>query len=424
MKKNYFLIIGLLLMYTLSFSQLHTEQILIGNGGIFGNNVDNVNITSINPNDLSSSFVGEVIRESIQDMIIAGNYAYVAAEDSIAKYDIINNTKVACIYESNLSRLYMFNNQLFVSRRSDLNGAPADGIYLKAFDTDLNHLHSANGISTDAAGILFHGDSIYVAVSGDWQATEGKMAVVSADFNFVREMNLGTDAVGIIDLFTNGEYIYTVNKSPWGITTGSITTYSITNTTWTTNIINNVVGKGVYLLSTTLYLGLDYGIGSYDIESGLVINNQIVPNPGSASYISIAGAAYDIYNELFYITITDYFSFGEGKVYDLNSTQTGSFDAGVSAEAIAIHYVDETAINEITKLDVHIYPNPTHNLLHIQSEENINNISLYNEMGQMVLTIPQANREKIIYLSELKSGFYFVKIEGDNSFTVKKILKR
>ena len=424
MRKFYFLMIGLLLINLSSFSQVHVEQVLIGNGGIFGNDTDHVSITSINPTDLNSSFVGEVVRESIQDMIIVGNYAYVAAEDSIAKFDIVNHTKVAAIYESNLSRLYFANNQLFVSRRSDLNGAPADGIYLKAFDADLNLLHTANGITTDAAGMLMIGDSIYVAVSGDWQATEGIMAVVSADFSFVREMNFGTDAVGIIDLFEDGETIYTVNKSPWGVTTGSVSSYHINTASWTTNVINNVVGKGVKRVGNILYLGLDYGVGSYDLTNSVVMNNQIVPDPGSDNYIAISAAAFDPINELLYVTITDYYSFGEGKVYDLNGAQSGSFDAGVSAEAMAIHFVDVTAVNEVVKFDVDIYPNPTNNFLNIRSAENIHTISVYNEVGQLVLTIPQLGIDGIVNLSELNSGFYFVKIESDHSFVVEKILKQ
>ncbi|NOR86135.1 MAG: T9SS type A sorting domain-containing protein [Bacteroidales bacterium] len=424
MRKFYFLMIGLLLINFSSYSQIHVEQVLVGNGGIYGNDADHVSITSINPTNLNSSFVGEVIRESIQDMIIVGNYAYVAAEDSIAKFDIINHIKVAVIYESNLSRLYFANNQLFVSRRSDLNGAPADGIYLKTFDAELNLLNSANGISTDAAGILMIGDSIYVAVSGDWQATEGKMAVISADFSYIREINLGTDAVGIIDLFEDGETIYTVNKSPWGATTGSISTYQINTASWTTNIISNVVGKGVKRVNDILYLGLDYGIGSYDLTNAVVINNQIVPDPGSANYIAVAAAAFDEINERFYVSITDYFSFGEGKVYDLDGTQTGSFEVGVSAEAMAIHYVDETLLNELNEINVNVYPNPTHGLVYIQSEENIRTISVYNEMGQIVLIIQEGNSKDVIDLSELKVGFYFVKIESDHSFAVKKILKR
>jgi hypothetical protein len=424
MKKIYFLAIGLILMNISGFSQIQVEQVLVGNGGIFGNDADHVNIMSINPNDYSSSFLGEVIRESIQDLIIDGNYAYVAAEDSIAKFNIVTGTKEAIIYESNLSRLYFANNQLFVSRRSDLNGPPADGIYLKAFDADLNLLHSANGISADAASILIVGDSIYVAVSGDWQATEGKMAVVSADFSFTREINLGADAIGIIDLFADGETIYTVNKSPWGATTGSVSTYSTTAATWTTNTINHVVGKGVKKVDNTLYLGLDHGIGSYDLENSLVLNTQIVPDPGSASYIAIAAAAFDEINQLLYVTITDYATFGEGKVYDLDGTQTASFDAGVSAEAMAIYYVDHTAVNELENALVNVYPNPCQDFVNIESAEDIRNISVYNEMGQLLLSIKKPTQKEIINIADLRAGFYFIKIKTNDSFIIKKVLKQ
>ena len=424
MRKIYIIVIGLILINISAFSQIQVEQVLIGNGGIFGNDSDHVNITSINPTDQTSTFLGEVIRESIQDLIIEGNYAYVAAEDSIAKFNILTGAKEAIIYESNLSRLYFANNQLFVSRRSDLNGAPSDGIYLKAFDANLNLLHSANGISTDAAGIILVDDSIYVAVSGDWQATEGKLAVISADFSYSREMNLGTDAVGIIDLFADGETIYTVNKSPWGATSGSISIYSTISSTWTTNIINNVVGKGVERVGNTLYLGLDNGIGSYDLENSIVINSQIVPDPGSASYIAIAATAFDVINELFYVTITDYFSFGEGKIYDLNGNQTASFDAGVSAEAMAIHYEDHTAINELEQALVSVYPNPCNNFVNIKSTEDIQSITVYNEMGQLLLSLLEPHQKESINIADFNAGFYFIKIKTNTSFTVKKVLKQ
>lgn len=423
MKKNYILALMLQALIMMAFGQTTVTQIVLGNGGIYGNDIDHVGISGISPSNYSSSPIGEVVRESIQDLIVVDDYAFVAAEDSLVKFDLITNTKLAAVYHGNLSRLFYANEMLYVSLRSDLNGPPADGKYLKAFDMDLNLVYEAEGISTDGAGMCQIGDSIYVAVSGDWAATEGALAVVNSDLSYVREMNLGTDAVGIIDLFTEENTIYTVNKSPYGVTTGSITSYDASNTMWSTQILENIVGKGVRKVDNLLYLGLDYGIGSYDLNTSSVLNNQIIADPGSASYINIAAAVYDEINEQFFVTITDYFSLGEGTVYDKNGNELGNFEASVSAEAMAIHYDNETSISKLNILEASIYPNPASQNIYFQSLNDISKVGIYNIAGQLVLQ-EEASLIQDINISSLPTGMYMVKIYSGLEWTRIKLLKQ
>ncbi len=332
-----------------SFGQFYTNQVIIGNGGIYGDPSDHVTVATYDPDAQTTTTFGDIQRESIQDLVVDDHYAYVAAEDSLVKYDIDTYQRIAAVYESNLSRLYVKNGKLYVSRRSDLNGPPADGKYVKVYNADdLSFVAAVDDISADAAGLILASDTLYVAVPGDWQATEGKFAVIDNNYNLVREMNFGTAAVGISDLFTDGSNIYTVNRTPYGDTTGSVTSYSIWSTGYFTTTINKIVGKGVATAGYTLYLLLDYGIGSLDLSNGFILDETIVPDPGSANFQYIAAAAYDKINQLFYVTITDYFSTGEGKIYDLNGNETGGFDADVSAEAIAV----DTRINDFTFDDV------------------------------------------------------------------------
>ncbi len=422
MKKNYFLSLLLQAFVMLSIGQ-SVNQIVVGNGGIYNNTDDHVMITGVNPTDFSSTTIGEVIKESMQDLIVVGDYAYVAAEDSLVKFNLNTNTKETAVFHGYLNRLYHANDMIYVSMRADLNGAPADGKYLKAFDMDLNLVYEADGISADAAGMLMLGDSLYIAVSGDWSATEGKFAVANSNLSFVREINLGADAVGIIDLFEGDNVIYSVNKSPYGATTGSISTYDLTNSTWTTQILENVVGKGIKKDGDLLYLGLDYGVGSYDLSTSTVINNQIIADPGSASYINIAAAIFDEINERFYVTITDYFSLGEGTVYDINGTELGNFDASVSAEAMAIHYVDNTAISKIENNNLSIYPNPAQNFVHIGAQQELSWIEIYNQAGQLINRIEKP-QSSIIEVNGFLPGIYIIKAQSANAIQTAKFLKQ
>lgn len=422
MKKNfYFLCLYSFLLLNGVLAQT-TQQIVLGNGGIYNNDSDHVTITGISPDDYSSTLIGEVIKESIQDLFVVDNIAFVAAEDSLVKFDLVSQTKLTAIYQPNLSRLYASEEVLYVSFRTDLNGPPADGVYLRAYDFQLNELYESTEISMDAASMCKVGDSLYVAVPGDWQATAGHFAVVSMDFSYVRLTNWGEDAVGIYDLISDGSIIYTINKSPYGATTGSVSTYNTQTTEFTTTVIPYVVGKGVAIMGSILYLGLDNGIGSYDISSNQVIDNQVIPDPGSANYIFIAAAVLDPVNEKFYVTITDYFSMGQGIVYDMTGNEIGNFDAMVSAEAMAVHYDIDSYVNESLNMDVQVYPNPFANLIHIDLESQKGEISIYSINGQLIKTLP-VNPSGIYYLSELKTGTYVLKIKTQNSITIGKLIK-
>ncbi len=68
-----------------------------------------------------------------------------------------------------------------------------------------------------------------------------------------------------------------------------------------------------------------------------------------------------------------------------------------------------------------IYPNPATNSITIQSENNIKNIKVYNNLGQLVLTNNSSNK---IDISPLEHGIYFVKIISDNNQIIfKKLIK-
>ena len=422
MKKNYFLALLVQIPALSVLGQISVNQLIVGNGGVYGNSADHVTLTGINPENYNSTFIGEIWRESVQDLIVVGDVAYVAAEDSLVKFDMDTQERLSAVYQGNLKRLHFANQTLYVSLRSDLNGPPADGVYLKAFDENLNLIHQTTGISTDASGIAIAGDSIYVAVPGDWMATEGHLAVVSTDFSVTHEINLGTEAVGILDLYLYNQAIYSVNKSPYLATTGSVTNYQITNGNFSTIVFNHVVGKGAGRIGNLIYLGLDYGLGSFNIETQTIENQSIIADPGTSNYIYIAAALVDEINSQIYITTTDYFSFGAGKVYGLNGSELGVFDAEVSAEALALHLKDETAVNNISAINHQIYPNPCNDFFRISGVEKPVTVEIFNRNGQLITSYSPQD-EMVFPISNLSSGTYFIKITNSEYTEIQKLIK-
>ncbi|WP_298222591.1 T9SS type A sorting domain-containing protein [Flavobacterium sp.] len=72
-----------------------------------------------------------------------------------------------------------------------------------------------------------------------------------------------------------------------------------------------------------------------------------------------------------------------------------------------------------------IYPNPAKDVLNIEMKKSfeVNSISIYNTLGQLVLVIPNAQQTKTIDVSSLKTGNYFMKINSNKGSSALKFIK-
>src|SRR5690606_39067857 len=91
----------------------------------------------------------------------------------------------------------------------------------------------------------------------------------------------------------------------------------------------------------------------------------------------------------------------------------------------------ETTIAELSTQDfdynndlLTIYPNPVKDFLQIKTNSGtiVKSISVYNSLGQIMMT--KIGDNKLIDLSSLKSGMYFMKISTDNGLIGAKFLKK
>lgn len=80
--------------------------------------------------------------------------------------------------------------------------------------------------------------------------------------------------------------------------------------------------------------------------------------------------------------------------------------------------------NEEFKLsDLNFYPNPVKDILNINYRNNINNITVYNLLGQELISKPVSSNNVNIDLSNLTNGSYLVKIVSENGIHNLKIIK-
>ncbi len=78
---------------------------------------------------------------------------------------------------------------------------------------------------------------------------------------------------------------------------------------------------------------------------------------------------------------------------------------------------------EADNTPVSVYPNPTSSTISISRENNIEQLALYNVMGEKVLDIEVNAQSTDIDLSEMASGIYHLVVSGANSVSHAKIIK-
>jgi len=73
-----------------------------------------------------------------------------------------------------------------------------------------------------------------------------------------------------------------------------------------------------------------------------------------------------------------------------------------------------------------LYPNPVKDILNIETKQTIevSSINIYNQLGQLVLVVPNAQNIAKVDVSSLSSGNYFIKINSDKGTSNTKFIKK
>jgi hypothetical protein len=437
MKKMYLFRVAafvMILSFSLSsFSQTTSwvKQVITVNSGKFEVSppyLDYVTLSSFNPSNKTINDFGTIFTQSAQDILIQGKFAYIEAQDSLIKYDLNTYKRVAAIADSGLNKLGMYKNRLLVSKQY-----PVNTYFVEVLDTaNLSLVSKIGNITGDCGGIASTGDSVYVAVNEGWMGTEGKIAVIDpTTWTLIREINLGASAIGINNLYMDGGKLYAVNTTPYGASTGSISIYNPATGVIVNSILNVTIGSGVGVKNNTLYVGMNNGIGSFDLTSMKITDTVIVKDPGSALFKYILSSTLDTLNNLFYVNIGDYVTDGYCLVASLNGDSVTSFATGISTQTIGIDYrTYPSGITEKKSLSsLILYPNPVGARLTLaySGEQEVNGILITDEFGRLLNSF-KTNLKKHETLSipveNLPSGLYCVILKTDGESVISKFIKK
>jgi hypothetical protein len=393
--------------------QTVTKSVVVLNGGAYSNPGDFVTLSDYNPETGVTQNIATIFSHSVQGMLVHNGFAYVAAQDSLAKVEIETGEISSIVALAGVNKFAVYNDMLIVSRQFPVTS----GFVQVRLIEDLSLVTTFDEISDESWEITVAGDTAYVSVAGGWAATKGKLAVIDMkNLDFVREMDLGLQALGIGPSFVDGEHLFLVCKTPWGGTNGTIIKYNLLTSTYSLHQSEHAFGKAAGIFNNELFLIIDGNIGTFNLPTLEVENENLISNP--FSNLDITALAIDTISERLYVNYSYWVApDGVGKIYDLSGYELGEYEVGISAEEVAVNYADVTSVHEVEGDDFkpEIFPNPCSAYLNIAALPTGASIEIFNQAGLKVYSgrLGPGN-SRFIDVADFPTGLFLLKVSPDN----------
>ena len=392
-------------------AQNYVHQTLILNEGYFDYLTDSilvpVTIGSYNPttNDYQTVATLNDMRFA-SDLIINGNYYYVAADTKIFKMDLNTHQEIASVSCVGVRNLGIYQNKLIATR----------GEYLTTFDSYL-HIYDANTLSLIQAidtisgpkwasqNIVIDGSAAYIAINNgyEWGNEKGIVGKLNLDnLSYGNEVDLGPDGKNTDNLMKSGDFLYTVNNKDWS--NASVSKVALNGSSnVTVNLQSVATGCGTSALrddKLVYQISMETTLNEFDIN----LMNLSGPITGhSINYYELAQEPVSTY---LYASNTDYFSYGKVFIFNANNTEIAQFDAGISPGTIVFDIRPSVGLIE-QENSLSIYPNPTNENLYL-SEFSSGKTRILDLSGKEVIS----TFEKTVNVSNLKNGAYLLENNG------------
>lgn len=431
------------------------KQALVLNEGsydyITGEITTPVTIGSYDPLTTNYSIV-DTIEDArfASDMLIDGDYFYVAADTQLLKYDLNTYELIATQAVSGVRNICIVDDNLFVSRGE--YGISFDSylqIYSKSDLSFISQLDTTNGPKWTTQNMVHTDDKLFIAINNGfvWGDEKSLIGVVDlSTLEYLEEIDLGTDGTNPDNMMITEEFIYTVNNKNWsGASFSKVDLSSFAAST--INVSDASTGCGTSCLrgdKINFQISLDSVLLEWDPATFTSAGNALGINQ------NFYELAHDEVNDYLYATSTDYTTFGKVHIYDTDNNLVTEFDCGISPGTIVFEVQEVVAttwncesdacvdvmdgsgvyssiedceaacelvsIEESEILFVNVYPNPSSNFFNIEFDinqlQNVN-ISVFNILGQEVYKkgiLAQGRFTESINLSDYPKGIYNLKV--------------
>jgi hypothetical protein len=406
------------------YSQNYVHQVYVLNEGYFDYQTNTilkpVTLGSYNPQSGVYSVLDTIENMRFaSDIFIDGDFAFVAADSKILKYNKFTNLLVGSVDCPGVRNLIVSNNYLLATRGEYLTTYDS---YLHVYDATslqlIQAIDTITGPKWAAQNMVVNGSTVYVAVNNGYEWGNEKGIIGQLDLTtltYGNEIDLGTEGHNPDNMVISGSTILTVNNKDWSgasvskldISTGIVTT---------SNIASSITGCGTSCLRAD---NIVYQISGESTLNEWNVLNMIPVGPVANHNLNYYELAEDQTNNLFYASNTDFFSFGKVYIFDASDNLINSFDAGVSPGTIAFDVRSAAGLNDLNS-SVNIFPNPSNGIIHIEGISS-GQVDVYSTVGEKLVSIDLVNSSSID-LSNLPAGNYLISVKKDDFTKTLKVL--
>ena len=340
-------------------AQNYLKQVLILNEGYFdytlNQSFEPVTIGSYDPVSQNYIIVDTILGARFaSDLIIDGDYFYVAADNMLYKY---NKSSYELIYSQQINgirHIAIWNDKILVTR-GDYDNTTFQPIFYSSYfqvfnKSDLSfyyELDTVNGPKWATQNLIVKANKVYVAINNayDFGNEKGMIGVVDLNtFSYVNEINLGIDGINPDNMMQEGDNIYTINNKDWsGMSISKINT--LTNYCQTFNLATVPTGCGTSCIrGDRIYYQIfgDTTLYEWDIQTLPILGDLMIDF--NKNFYKLE---YEEMSDMLYTSSTDFFSYGNIDIYDKDNVLVNSFQSGVSPGSFAFDVVNMTSINHI-----------------------------------------------------------------------------
>ncbi len=130
------------------------------------------------------------------------------------------------------------------------------------------------------------------------------------------------------------------------------------------------------------------------------------------------------FNNFFYSDYKFFLFFNHKLTTSIDSDRNESSNNWEITDKAFFYYSEQNilSVSEINDSEFNVYPNPAYDVLTINSKLPITKVEIYSILGQKVKEIDKSFNS--IPLNSLDHGIYLLRIESENGFAVKKLIKQ
>jgi len=366
------------------------------------------------------------------DVLVDGDFIYVAADSLLLKYDKNSLTLTKSTTIEGIRKIAVWKDQILVT----IGETVPHNAYFRVFDKNtlgfIYELNTVNGPAFSSEGVVVLNDTAYIAVSNSFEWGNYKGAIGLVDLNsqaYMAEVDIMPDGMNPDNLMISGTTLYTLNNKDWS--SSSITEFNTLDRTFTTTNLSAPSGCGasVFADNRIIYHRYDNDMNWVDTNNTLNLFNitdqsvdTIYPN-----LFNVYGMVDDPINSQLYLTTTDFVSFGMAYRMDYSGTLIDSFAVGVSPGNLALDVRQVSSVNDMSSAgEFAVHPNPSSSILYIDTREvsGAYELLITDIAGRSVYSeVVNQPANSAIDIESWSNGVYMLFIDSNHGRTSHKIIK-